>query len=243
MSQLTIRQLLEAGSHFGHVTRRWNPKMKQYIYTQRNGVHIIDLAQTVKLAETAYNFIKDTAAQGKTVLFVGTKKQAREMVKQDAIRCGALYLTERWVGGLITNFDSVKKTIKQFNDLLAISGPEAEKGYTKKELSQLAKKRAKMEILIGGIKDLKDLPGALFVLDVKREQAAIAEAKKFGIPIVAICDTNSSPDLIDYPIPANDDALGSIRLLVGYIADAVIEGKKVKKDSNETPKLADRSNI
>ena len=223
MAVISMKQLLEAGVHFGHQTRRWNPKMAPYIFTERNGIYIIDLQKTVKKIE-AYNFIKDTVAEGKSILFVGTKKQAQDAIKEEAVRCGMFYVNQRWLGGLMTN----NKTIQTRIDFIRNYEKMEEDGtlalLPKKEVAQLQGKKDKLEKFLGGIKDMKDLPGALFVVDPKKERIAIAEARKLNIPIVAIVDTNCDPEEVDYVIPGNDDAIRAVKLLVSRMADAVIEG-------------------
>ena len=221
-----MKQLLEAGVHFGHQTRRWNPKMAPYIFTERNGIYIIDLQKTVKKIDEAYNFIKDTVAEGKSILFVGTKKQAQDAIKEEAVRCGMFYVNQRWLGGLMTN----NKTIQTRIDFIRNYEKMEEDGtlalLPKKEVAQLQGKKDKLEKFLGGIKDMKDLPGALFVVDPKKERIAIAEARKLNIPIVAIVDTNCDPEEVDYVIPGNDDAIRAVKLLVSRMADAVIEGNQ-----------------
>lgn len=226
MAVISMKQLLEAGVHFGHQTRRWNPKMAPYIFTERNGIYIIDLQKTVKKIDEAYNFIKDTVAEGKSILFVGTKKQAQDAIKEEAVRCGMFYVNQRWLGGLMTN----NKTIQTRIDFIRNFEKMEEEGtlalLPKKEVAQLQGKKDKLEKFLGGIKDMKDLPGALFVVDPKKERIAIAEARKLNIPIVAIVDTNCDPEEVDYVIPGNDDAIRAVKLLVARMADAVIEGNQ-----------------
>ncbi len=226
MAVISMKQLLEAGVHFGHQTRRWNPKMAPYIFTERNGIYIIDLQKTVKKIDEAYNFIKDTVAEGKSILFVGTKKQAQDAIKDEAVRCGMYYVNQRWLGGLMTN----NKTIQTRIDFIRNYEKMEEEGtlalLPKKEVAQLQGQKEKLEKFLGGIKDMKDLPGALFVVDPKKERIAIAEARKLNIPIVAIVDTNCDPEEVDYVIPGNDDAIRAVKLLVSRMADAVIEGNQ-----------------
>lgn len=227
MAIVTMKQLLECGVHFGHQTRRWNPKMKPYIFTERNGVYIVDLQKTVKGLERAYDFLREVSKSGGGVLFVGTKKQAQETIRDEAIRCGQFYITHRWLGGLLTNFSTIKKRVnrmKQLQELLD-SGTGAQK-WTKKELVGLRKEREKLEKYLLGIKDMKDLPDALVVVDPRRENIAVLEARKLNIPIISIVDTNCDPDLIDFPIPGNDDAIRAIKLIIGLLADAVVEGRQ-----------------
>jgi small subunit ribosomal protein S2 len=221
---VSMKQLLECGVHFGHQTRRWNPKMKPYIFTERNGVYIVDLQKTVKGLEKAYDFLREVSRGGGSVLFVGTKKQAQETIREESVRCGQYYITHRWLGGLLTNFPTIKKRVARMVELGAPSFLEGSTKWTKKEIAGFAKDRAKLEKYLLGIKDMKDIPDALVVVDPKREDIAILEARKLGIPIVAIVDTNCDPDLIDYPIPGNDDAIRAIKLIIGLMASAVIEG-------------------
>ena len=226
MSVISMKQLLEAGVHFGHQTRRWNPKMKQYIFTERNGIYIIDLQMTVKKIEEAYYFIRDLAAQDKTILFVGTKKQAQESIEQEAKRCEMFYVNQRWLGGMLTNWKTIQTRIAR---LKKIDQMEANGDFDllpKKEVINLMNEREKLEKNLGGIKEMKKLPSALFVVDPRKEHIAIAEARSLGIPIVAIIDTNCDPDEVDYPIPGNDDAIRAVKLIAAKMADAVLEGKQ-----------------
>ena len=226
MSVISMKQLLEAGVHFGHQTRRWNPKMKQYIFTERNGIYIIDLQMTVKKIEEAYYFIRDLAAQDKTILFVGTKKQAQESIEQEAKRCEMFYVNQRWLGGMLTNWKTIQTRIAR---LKKIDQMEANGDFDllpKKEVIGLLNEREKLEKNLGGIKEMKKLPAALFVVDPRKEHIAIAEARTLGIPIVAIIDTNCDPDEVDYPIPGNDDAIRAVKLIAAKMADAVLEGKQ-----------------
>ena len=226
MSVISMKQLLEAGVHFGHQTRRWNPKMKQYIFTERNGIYIIDLQMTVKKIEEAYYFIRDLAAQDKTILFVGTKKQAQESIEQEAKRCEMFYVNQRWLGGMLTNWKTIQTRIAR---LKKIDQMEANGDFDllpKKEVIGLLNEREKLEKNLGGIKEMKKLPAALFVVDPRKEHIAIAEARSLGIPIVAIIDTNCDPDEVDYPIPGNDDAIRAVKLIAAKMADAVLEGKQ-----------------
>lgn len=230
MPVVTMKELLEAGVHFGHQTRRWNPKMEPYIFGSRNGIHIIDLQKTVQLMDVAYEFIRDTVAEGKTVLFVGTKKQAQEAIYEEATRCGMFYVNHRWLGGTLTNFHTIRKSIEKLKRLERLEESPEFQGLTKKELIKLTKKREKLRRNLGGIKDMEELPGAIFIVDPKREEIAVREARKVGIPIVAIVDTNCDPDLIDYVIPGNDDAIRAVRLFSSKIADAVLEGKRLREE-------------
>jgi len=230
MPVVTMKELLEAGVHFGHQTRRWNPKMEPYIFGSRNGIHIIDLQKTVQLMDVAYEFIRDTVAEGKTILFVGTKKQAQEAIYEEATRCGMFYVNHRWLGGTLTNFHTIRKSIEKLKRLERLEESPESQGLTKKELIKLTKKREKLRRNLGGIKDMEELPGAIFIVDPKREEIAVREARKVGIPIVAIVDTNCDPDLIDYVIPGNDDAIRAVRLFSSKIADAVLEGKRLREE-------------
>ena len=226
MAVVSMKQLLEAGVHFGHQTRRWNPKMATYIYTERNGIYIVDLQKTVKKLEEAYNFVKDVAASGKTVLFVGTKKQAQEAIKEEATRCSMFYVNSRWLGGMLTNFKTMRTRIARLNQLQKMQADGTFDLLPKKEVIKLQLEIAKLEKYLGGVKEMKELPGALFVVDSRKEKNAIAEARKLGIPIVAIVDTNCDPDEIDYVIPGNDDAIRAVKLIAGAMANAIIEGRE-----------------
>ena len=226
MAVVSMKQLLEAGVHFGHQTRRWNPKMAPYIFTERNGIYIIDLQKTVKKLEEAYMFIRDISAQGESVLFVGTKKQAGDSVKEEAIRAGAHYVNARWLGGMMTNFETIKNRIKRLEQLRKMEEDGTFALLPKKEVSKLTLEIEKLEKFLGGIKTMKKLPGALFIVDPRKEKIAVAEAKKLNIPIVAIVDTNCDPDEVDYVIPGNDDAIRAVKLIVSKMADAVIEANQ-----------------
>lgn len=226
MSHITMKQLLESGVHFGHQTRRWNPKMKTYIFGARNGIYIIDLQQTVRMFKTAYEFVVDTVANGKSVLFVGTKKQARDSIYEEANRCEMFYVHNRWLGGMLTNFQTIKKGIERLKYLTGIFADGSVNRFPKKEILKLDKERAKLENNLGGIGNMERLPGALFIVDPKNENIAVREARRLGIPIVAIVDSNCDPDEIDYIIPGNDDAIRAIRLMTSRIADACIEGRE-----------------
>ncbi|RKN86491.1 30S ribosomal protein S2 [Paenibacillus ginsengarvi] len=223
MAVISMKQLLEAGVHFGHQTRRWNPKMDRYIFTERNGIYIIDLQKTVKKVEEAYNFVKSVADDNGTILFVGTKKQAQDSVKEEAERCGMYYINQRWLGGTLTNFDTIKKRVNRLHDLERMENDGTFELLPKKEVILLRKEMERLEKFLGGIKHMKALPSALFVIDPRKERIAVAEARKLGIPIVGIVDTNCDPDEIDYVIPGNDDAIRAVKLLTGKIADAVVE--------------------
>ncbi len=226
MAVISMKQLLEAGVHFGHQTRRWNPKMAPYIFTERNGIYIIDLQKTVRKVDEAYNFLRDIAAEGESVLFVGTKKQAQEAVKEEAIKAGMFYVNERWLGGMLTNFQTIQKRIKRLKELEAMEEDGTFEVLTKKEVIALRHEMEKLQKFLGGIKTMNKLPGALFVVDPRKEKIAVAEARKLGIPIVGIVDTNCDPDEIDYVIPGNDDAIRAVKLLTARMADAVIEGRQ-----------------
>jgi small subunit ribosomal protein S2 len=226
MSVISMKQLLEAGVHFGHQTRRWNPKMKKYIFTERNGIYIIDLQKTVKKVEEAYNWVKELAGNGGTVLFVGTKKQAQDSVKEEAGRSGMYYVNQRWLGGTLTNFETIQKRIGRLKDIERMSEDGTFEVLPKKEVVQLKKEQERLEKFLGGIKNMKQLPDALFIIDPRKERIAVAEAKKLNIPIVGIVDTNCDPDEIDVVIPANDDAIRAVKLLTGKMADAILEAKQ-----------------
>ena len=226
MAVVSMKQLLEAGVHFGHQTRRWNPKMSEYIYMERNGIYIIDLQKTVKKLEEAYNFVREIAADGKNVLFVGTKKQAQDSVKEEAIRAGAYYVNARWLGGMLTNFTTIRTRIARLAQLNKMAEDGTFDLLPKKEVSKLYLEIEKLEKFLGGIKDMHEFPGALFIVDPRKERIAVQEAKKLGIPIVAIVDTNCDPDEIDYVIPGNDDAIRAVKLIAGAMASAIIEGRE-----------------
>ena len=225
MAVVGMKQLLEAGVHFGHQTRRWNPKMKPYIFGARNGIYIIDLQRTVRLFNTAYQFVVDTVAAGESVLFVGTKQQARDTISEETDRAGMYYVNQRWLGGMLTNFKTIKQRIDRLKELDAMVQDGTINRFPKKEILGLQREREKLEKNLGGIKKMNRLPGALFVVDTQREDIAVQEANRLGIPVVAIVDTNCDPDVIDYPIPGNDDAIRAIRLVTSKIADACMEGK------------------
>jgi len=225
-----MKQMLEAGVHFGHQTRRWNPKMKPYIFGARNGIHIIDLQKTVKLFDKAYDFIVKTVADGYSVLYVGTKKQAHDSVVEESERCGMFYVVNRWLGGTLTNFQTIRKSINRLKELEVMKREGTLSRYTKKEALQMEKEAVKLEKNLGGIKNMDDIPGAVFIVDPKKEHIAIREARKLGIPVVAIADTNCDPDEIDYIIPGNDDAIRAIRLVCSKIADACIAGHAIAEE-------------
>lgn len=234
MAVVSMKQLLEAGVHFGHQTRRWNPKMAEYIFTERNGIYIIDLQKSVKKLEEAYNFVRELSAEGKSVLFVGTKKQAQDSVKEEALRAGAYYVNARWLGGMLTNFATIRRRIARLKQLRTMQEDGTFDLLPKKEVIKLNLEIEKLEKFMGGIKDMTSMPGALFIVDPRKERIAVAEAKKLNIPIVAIVDTNCDPDEIDYVIPGNDDAIRAVKLIAGAIANAVIEGR----DGNDTAEEA-----
>ena len=233
MAVISMKQLLEAGVHFGHQTRRWNPKMKKYIFTERNGIYIIDLQKTVKKVEEAYNFIKEVAENGGTVLFVGTKKQAQESVKDEAIRSGQYFINQRWLGGTLTNFGTIRKRINRLKDIERMEEDGTFDVLPKKEVVGLLKEKDRLVKFLGGIKEMKKIPDALFIVDPRKERIAIAEAHKLNIPIVGIVDTNCDPDEIDYVIPANDDAIRAVKLLTGKMADAILEVKQGEEEAVE----------
>lgn len=226
MAVVSMKQLLEAGVHFGHQTRRWNPKMAPYIFTERNGIYIIDLQKTVVKLEEAYNFVRDISMEGKSVLFVGTKKQAMDSVKDEATRAGAFYVNARWLGGMLTNFSTIRRRIARLKQLRTMEEDGTFDLLPKKEVIKLNLEIEKLEKFLGGIKDMTEMPGALFIVDPRKEKIAVAEAKKLGIPIVAIVDTNCDPDDVDYIIPGNDDAIRAVKLISGAMANAIIEGKE-----------------
>ena len=226
MSVVSMKQLLEAGVHFGHQTRRWNPKMAEYIFTERNGIYIIDLQKTVKKLEEAYMFVRDLAANGEEILFVGTKKQAQDSIQAEAERCGMFYVNARWLGGMLTNFTTIKQRIKRLGQLEAMKEDGTFDMLPKKEVAKLELEIEKLEKFMGGITEMKKQPAAMFIVDPRKERIAVAEAKKLHIPIIAIVDTNCDPDEIDYVIPGNDDAIRAVKLIAGAMADAVIEGKQ-----------------
>lgn len=227
---INMKELLEAGVHFGHQTRRWNPKMKPYIFGARNGIHIIDLQKTVSLFSTVNDFLVNTVADGYSVLFVGTKKQAHESIVEESERCGMFYVVNRWLGGTMTNFQTIRKSVGRLKELESMKNDGTLSRYTKKEALKMEKELVKLEKVLGGIKDMDDLPGAVFIVDPKKESIALREAKKLGIPVIAIADTNCDPDEIDYIIPGNDDAIRAIRLICSKIADACIEGHNLAEE-------------
>ncbi len=226
MAVISMKQLLEAGVHFGHQTRRWNPKMKQFIFTERNGIYIIDLQKTVKKVEEAYNFARSVIENGETILFVGTKKQAQDAIREEAERCNMYYVSQRWLGGTLTNFKTIRSRIDRLRKIEQMEQDGSFESLPKKEVLELQKEHARLEKFLGGIRNMYKMPGALFVVDPRKERIAVLEAKKLGIPIIGIVDTNCDPDEIDYVIPGNDDAIRAVKLLAGKIADAVLESKQ-----------------
>ena len=238
MAVISMKQLLEAGVHFGHQTRRWNPKMAPYIFTERNGIYIIDLQKTVRKIDEAYMFVRDIALEGKSILFVGTKKQAQESIEAEAKRCGMFYVNNRWLGGTLTNFRTMQTRIKRLNDIDAMEKNGQFDVLPKKEVIKLCAEREKLLKNLGGIREMKKLPGALFIVDPRKERIAVAEARTLGIPIVAIVDTNCDPDEIDYVIPGNDDAIRAVKLIAGKLADAVLEGKQGEQTEDEPAPVA-----
>lgn len=234
MAIISMKQLLEAGVHFGHQTRRWNPKMARYIFTERNGIYIIDLQKTVRKVEEAYNFVRDLAAEGKTILFVGTKKQAQEAVKDEAIRSNMYFVNQRWLGGTLTNFPTIQKRISRLLQLERMEEDGTFDVLPKKEVILLRKEMERLEKFLGGIKNMKKIPSAMFIIDPRKERIAVAEAHKLGIPIVAIVDTNCDPDEIDYVIPGNDDAIRAVKLLTNKMAEAVLEGSQQGSEETTT---------
>ena len=226
MAVVSMKQLLECGVHFGHQTRRWNPKMKPYIFTERNGVYIIDLQKTVRGLDKAYDFIRTTVSEGGTVLFVGTKRQAQDTIRDEATRCGQHFINQRWLGGLMTNFPTIRKRVQRMLELRKYDEDNIWEKFSKKELAALRKEQLKLEKYLGGIAKMNAVPDAIFLIDPRREENAIAEARKLGVPVVSIVDTNCDPEVIDYPIPGNDDAIRAIKLITGLMANAVIEGRQ-----------------
>ena len=225
MGVVSMKQLLEAGVHFGHQTRRWNPKMAPYIYMERNGIYIIDLQKTVKKLESAYSFVREVAERGESILFVGTKKQAQEAIKEEALRCGMYHVTERWLGGMLTNFKTIKQRIARLKELERWEEDGTFEALPKKEVIKLKAEKEKLEKNVGGIKEMKRLPKALFIVDTRKERIAIQEAKSLGIPVIAIVDTNCDPEEVDFVIPGNDDAIRAVKLVAGKMADAIIEAR------------------
>ena len=235
MAVVSMKQLLEAGVHFGHQTRRWNPKMAPYIFTERNGIYIIDLQKTVRKLEEAYMFVREVSANGGTVLFVGTKKQAQDSIREEAVRAGAYFVNARWLGGMLTNFRTIRGRIARLNQLKTMQEDGTFDLLPKKEVIRLEHEIEKLEKFMGGIQEMKKLPGALFIVDPRKEKIAVSEAKKLGIPVVAIVDTNCDPDEVDYVIPGNDDAIRAVKLIAGTMADAIIEGRQGETVAEEAP--------
>ncbi len=249
MSHVTVQQLVLAGSHFGHLTRRWNPKMRPYIFMEKNGIHILDLKKTATLLEEAANRLGKIVADGQDVLFVGTKDQARDVMKDEATRCGMHYVSERWLGGMLTNFRTIRNSIRTLESMEEKQTDGTYERINKKEILQIERQKEKLERVLGGIRTMKRLPGAIFVVDTVREAIAVSEARKLNIPVFAICDTNSDPDVIDYVIPANDDAFKSIAIITKSLADAVDEAKSLRKEGfgqegeQQAPERADARNL
>lgn len=241
MSVVTMKQLLEAGVHFGHQTRRWNPKMEEYIFTERNGIYIIDLQKTVKLIDTAYDYMKNVAADGGVVLFVGTKKQAQDSIEEEATRAGQYYVNHRWLGGTLTNWKTIQSRIARLKELKKMAKDGTFDVLPKKEVAVLTKQREKLERFLGGIEDMPRIPDVLFIVDPHKEQIAVKEAQKLHIPIVAMVDTNTDPDDIDYVIPSNDDAIRAVRLITSKMADAIVEGKQGQDDAQQAEAAADEN--
>jgi len=239
-AKLSVKDLLESGAHFGHQTRRWNPKMKPYIFIERNGIHIIDLQKTLECANRAYDAVKRTVEKGDSVLFIGTKKQAKTVVEEEAARCGQYYVTERWLGGMLTNFQTIRKSLNRMKELQKMTG-EGGLGeqLNKKERIRMGKELGKLEKVLTGIGDLDRVPGLIYVIDTKKEEIAVKEANKLGIPVIGIADTNADPDMIDYPIPGNDDAIRAIRLFTAMVADAVLEGRERFLEGRDVERTAD----
>jgi len=234
MTEISMKQLLEAGVHFGHQTSRWNPKMKPYIFGARNGIHIIDLQQTVKMFKDVYEFIRELVSSGGQILFVGTKKQAQDSIKEEAERCGMFYVHHRWLGGTLTNFQTVRQSIERLKKLTEMeSDPKIIEALKKKEMLSLSREKEKLERALGGIKGIKKLPDAIFVIDPKQEEIAVLEARKMGIPVVAVIDTDCDPAMVDYKVPGNDDAIRAIRLFCTIIADAAVEGRAISESAAE----------
>ena len=234
MAVVTMKQLLDSGAHFGHQTRRWNPKMKRFIFTDRNGIYIIDLQQTLTYIDKAYEFVKETVAHGGSVMFVGTKKQAQESIAEEATRVGMPYVNQRWLGGMLTNFSTVHKRLQRMKELEAMEQTGGFEGRTKKEILMLTREKTKLERSLGGIRDMQKVPSAVWVVDTNKEHLAVAEARKLNIPIIAILDTNCDPDVVDYPIPGNDDAIRSAALLTKVVASAVAEGLQARGGAGRT---------
>ena len=243
MAVISMKHLLEAGVHFGHQTRRWNPKMAPYIFTERNGIYIIDLQKTVRKMDEAYMFVRNLAMEGKTILFVGTKKQAQESIEQEAKRCNMFYVNHRWLGGMLTNFRTIRTRVDRLNEIDKMENNGQFELLPKKEVIKLMHEREKLEANLGGIRTMKSLPGAIFIVDPKKENIAVMEARALGIPIVGIVDTNCDPDEVDYVIPGNDDAIRAVKLIAGKLADAVLEGKQGKQSGSEAADEAEEEEV
>ena len=243
MAVISMKQLLEAGVHFGHQTRRWNPKMAPYIFTERNGIYIIDLQKTVRKMDEAYMFVRNLAMEGKTILFVGTKKQAQESIEQEAKRCNMFYVNHRWLGGMLTNFRTIRTRVDRLNEIDKMENNGQFELLPKKEVIKLMHEREKLEANLGGIRTMKSLPGAIFIVDPKKENIAVMEARALGIPIVGIVDTNCDPDEVDYVIPGNDDAIRAVKLIAGKLADAVLEGKQGEQSGSEAADEAEEEEV
>lgn len=247
MSVITMKQLLEAGVHFGHQTRRWNPKMRDFIFTERNGIYIIDLQKTVRLMDVAYNFVKDVTMQGEKILFVGTKKQAQESIQEEATRCEMPYVNQRWLGGMLTNFKTIRNRINRLVELEQMEDEGLFEVLPKKEVIRLLHEKDKLLKFLGGIRDMQELPGAVFIVDPRKEKIAVAEARKLEIPIVSIVDTNCDPDEVDFIIPGNDDAIRAVKLITSKIAEAVLEGKQglqiAQQEKEEETEAKDEKNV
>ena len=241
MSVVSMKQLLEAGVHFGHQTRRWNPKMAPYIFTERNGIYIIDLQQTIQRIDDAYDFIRKVAADGEPILFVGTKKQAQAAIKDEALRSGMYFVNERWLGGMLTNYKTISKRIARLAEIREMEADGTIDKYAKKEALKIRQEADKLEKFLGGIKDMKGMPGAMFVVDPKKEKIAVKEARILGIPIVGTVDTNCDPDDVDYVIPGNDDAIRAVKLISGILADAIIEGRQGESFDDSEPVVSEES--
>ncbi|MFQ5824491.1 MAG: 30S ribosomal protein S2 [bacterium] len=239
MLNISLQDLLIAGAHFGHLTRRWNPKMKKFVFMERNGIYIIDLKKTLECLEIAYQAVVDIVKSGEKVLFVGTKKQAKDIIKDEAERCNSFYVNERWLGGTLTNFATIKKSIKRMKNIEKMATDGTYEKLVKKEILKIEREREKLELILGGIREMNRLPGVIFVVDTKKESIAVSEATKLNIPLVAIIDTNCEPDAIDYPIPANDDAFKSINLITQLIADAVLEGQSAQGEIEAEPAVSE----
>ena len=243
MAVISMKHLLEAGVHFGHQTRRWNPKMAPYIFTERNGIYIIDLQKTVRKMDEAYMFVRNLAMEGKTILFVGTKKQAQESIEQEAKRCNMFYVNHRWLGGMLTNFRTIRTRVDRLNEIDKMENNGQFELLPKKEVIKLMHEREKLDANLGGIRTMKSLPGAIFIVDPKKENIAVMEARALGIPIVGIVDTNCDPDEVDYVIPGNDDAIRAVKLIAGKLADAVLEGKQGEQSGSEAADEAEEEEV